>query len=70
VVDVSELPQQLISRVDVVTGGASASYGSDALSGVVNFVLDTKFTGLKGDFSAGQTPLQPDPRQEDCAQRT
>jgi len=55
VVDVSELPQQLISRVDVVTGGASASYGSDALSGVVNFVLDTKFTGLKGDFSAGQT---------------
>ena len=55
VVDVSELPQQLISRVDVVTGGASASYGSDALSGVVNFVLDTKFTGLKGDFSAGET---------------
>ncbi|MES2255382.1 MAG: TonB-dependent receptor [Pseudomonadota bacterium] len=55
VVDVSELPQQLISRVDVVTGGASASYGSDALSGVVNFVLDTKFTGLKGDISGGQT---------------
>ncbi|MES2255453.1 MAG: TonB-dependent receptor [Pseudomonadota bacterium] len=55
VVDVSELPQQLISRVDVVTGGASASYGSDALSGVVNFVLDTKFTGLKGDFSGGET---------------
>ena len=55
VVDVSELPQQLISRVDVVTGGASASYGSDALSGVVNFVLDTKFTGFKGDFSGGET---------------
>jgi iron complex outermembrane recepter protein len=36
VVDVSELPQQLVSRVDIVTGGASASYGSDALSGVVN----------------------------------
>ncbi|WCT74007.1 TonB-dependent receptor [Sphingomonas naphthae] len=55
VVDVSELPQQLISRVDVVTGGASASYGSDALSGVVNFVLDTKFTGLKGEISGGET---------------
>jgi outer membrane receptor protein involved in Fe transport len=54
-VDVSELPQQLISRVDVVTGGASASYGSDALTGVVNFVLDTKFTGLKAEVSAGQT---------------
>lgn len=55
VVDVSQLPQQLISRVDVVTGGASASYGSDALSGVVNFVLDTKFTGLKGEVSGGIT---------------
>lgn len=55
VVDVSELPQQLITRVDVVTGGASASYGSDALTGVVNFVLDTKFTGFKAEASAGQT---------------
>jgi outer membrane receptor protein involved in Fe transport len=55
VVDVSELPQQLISRVDVVTGGASASYGSDALSGVVNFILDTKFTGFKGEVSGGVT---------------
>jgi iron complex outermembrane receptor protein len=54
-VDVSELPQQLITRVDVVTGGASASYGSDALTGVVNFVLDTEFTGLKAEASAGTT---------------
>ncbi len=54
-VDVSQLPQQLIQRVDVVTGGASASYGSDALSGVVNFVLDTNYTGLKGELSGGQT---------------
>jgi len=55
VVDISELPQQLVQRVDVVTGGASASYGSDALSGVVNFVLDTKFTGIKGEISGGET---------------
>ncbi len=54
-VDVSELPQQLITRVDVVTGGASASYGSDALTGVVNFVLDTKFTGFKAEASGGTT---------------
>jgi iron complex outermembrane receptor protein len=60
VVDVSELPQQLISRVDVVTGGASASYGSDALSGVVNFVLDTKFTGFKGEVSGGETTYSDD----------
>ena len=55
VVDVSELPQALVSRVDVVTGGASASYGSDALAGVVNFVLDTNFTGIKGEVSGGVT---------------
>jgi outer membrane receptor protein involved in Fe transport len=54
-VNVSELPQQLVARVDVVTGGASASYGSDALSGVVNFVLDTKFRGIKGEISGGET---------------
>src|SRR6185437_3800838 len=39
-VDISQFPQLLIKRVDVVTGGASASWGSDAVSGVVNFVLD------------------------------
>src|SRR6202000_3238037 len=39
-VDVDVLPQMLMSRVDVVTGGASAVYGSDAVAGVVNFILD------------------------------
>ena len=52
-VDVNTLPQNLIARVDVVTGGASAAYGSDAVAGVVNFVLDTKFVGVKGDFTGG-----------------
>ena len=55
VVDVSTFPSQLISRVDVVTGGASAVYGSDAVAGVVNFVLDKKFKGVKGEISAGLT---------------
>jgi iron complex outermembrane receptor protein len=55
VVDTNELPQQLISRVDVVSGGASAGYGSDAVTGMVNFVLDTKFTGVKGEASGGVT---------------
>ena len=54
-VDVGAFPQQLISRVDIVTGGASAAYGSDALSGVVNFVLDKEFVGLKGEVSGGIT---------------
>ncbi len=54
-VDINLLPQNLVQRVDVVTGGASAAYGSDAVAGVVNFILDTKFTGLKGSFTFGQT---------------
>ena len=52
-VDVNTLPQGLVSRVDVVTGGASAAWGSDAVSGVVNFILDTKFKGLKGGIQGG-----------------
>jgi iron complex outermembrane receptor protein len=52
-VDTNIIPQGLISRVDVVTGGASAAYGSDAVSGVVNFILDTKFDGLKGEVQGG-----------------
>src|SRR5690606_27072658 len=54
-VDVNTFPQQLISRVDVVTGGASAAYGSDALAGVINFVLDRDFTGVKGEVQGGIT---------------
>lgn len=52
-VDTNILPQLLVKRVDVVTAGASASYGSDAVSGVVNFVLDKKFTGIKAIATAG-----------------
>ncbi|MHB1207523.1 MAG: TonB-dependent receptor plug domain-containing protein, partial [Rhodospirillaceae bacterium] len=52
-VDINTLPQNLVSRVDVVTGGASAAYGSDAVAGVVNFILDTKFVGFKGEVGAG-----------------
>ncbi len=52
-VDVNTLPNALIKRVDIVTGGASAAWGSDAVAGVVNFVLDTKFEGLKGEFQSG-----------------
>jgi outer membrane receptor protein involved in Fe transport len=52
-VNVDTLPQMLVSRVDIVTGGASAVYGSDAVAGVVNFVLDKKFTGFKFNADAG-----------------
>ena len=54
-VDINVLPTALVQRVDVVTGGASAAYGSDALAGVVNFVLDKNFTGLKATAQGGLT---------------
>lgn len=54
-VDSNTIPQLFVQRVDVVTAGASAVYGSDAVSGVVNYVLDTKFTGLKGVAQYGQS---------------
>jgi iron complex outermembrane recepter protein len=52
-VDTNSLPQALLQRVDVVTGGASAVYGSDAVTGVVNFVLNNKFNGLKMNAQSG-----------------
>ena len=55
VVDVNTFPQALIERVEVVTGGASSAYGSDAVSGVVNFILDKDFTGFKMDYEFGIT---------------
>ncbi|MCC6913411.1 MAG: TonB-dependent receptor [Rhodospirillaceae bacterium] len=54
-VDVNTVPNGLVSRVDIVTGGASAAYGSDALAGVVNFVFDKEFTGVKGEINGGIT---------------
>lgn len=54
-VDVNTIPQSLIERVEVVTGGASSAYGSDAVAGVVNFVLDKDFSGIKADYEHGVT---------------
>jgi iron complex outermembrane receptor protein len=56
-VDINTIPQQLVKRVDVVTGGASADYGSDAVGGVVNFILDKEFTGFKGEASYGENDM-------------
>ena len=52
-VDITLMPSMLVARTETVTGGASALYGSDAIAGVVNIILDTKLTGFKGqvDFS-------------------
>jgi outer membrane receptor protein involved in Fe transport len=53
VTDISGFPQMLLERVDVVTGGASASWGSDAVAGVVNFITDKKFEGFKANLQGG-----------------
>jgi outer membrane receptor for ferrienterochelin and colicin len=45
--DVNNIPSGLIERIDIVTGGNSAIYGSDAVAGVVNFVLKQNFEGLR-----------------------
>jgi iron complex outermembrane receptor protein len=52
-VDTDMIPQMLLKRVDIVTGGASAVYGSDAVAGVINFVTDTRFTGVKVEAKGG-----------------
>ena len=52
-VDVNTIPNDLIERVDVVTGGNSAVYGSDAIAGVVNFVLKRDFDGVQARGNAG-----------------
>jgi len=46
--DLNFIPAALVKRVDILTGGASATYGADAASGVVNFVMDRDFEGIKG----------------------
>ena len=45
--DINSVPTSLIQRVEVLTGGAAAVYGSDAVAGVVNFILDTRLDGVK-----------------------
>ena len=54
-VDLNTIPDSLIQRVDVVTGGASAAWGSDAVAGVVNLVINKNFTGLKGSIDLQDT---------------
>ncbi|MHB8530133.1 MAG: TonB-dependent receptor plug domain-containing protein, partial [Caulobacteraceae bacterium] len=47
--DLNAIPGEMVKRVEVLTGGASSIYGSDAVAGVVNFIMDRQFTGLKLD---------------------
>jgi iron complex outermembrane recepter protein len=52
--DLDQIPAGLVDRVEVVTGGASAAYGSDAIAGVVNFILKRDFEGFQLDGQVGE----------------
>lgn len=52
--DINQIPGALIKRVEVLTGGASATYGSDAVAGVVNFIMVDDFEGIKLDYQYSQ----------------
>ncbi|WP_294291765.1 TonB-dependent receptor [uncultured Sphingomonas sp.] len=52
-IDVNLIPSSIVSRAEVVTGGASAAYGSDAVAGVVNFILAKDLRGFRGSVQAG-----------------
>jgi len=54
-VDLNTLPEALIDSIEVITGGASATYGSDAIAGVINFKLKHHFRGLEIDAQYGKT---------------
>ncbi|MDO9075022.1 MAG: TonB-dependent receptor [Rubrivivax sp.] len=55
VVDVNTIPVSLIERVEVITGGAATTYGADAVSGVVNFILKKNFKGVELDAQIRET---------------
>jgi iron complex outermembrane receptor protein len=53
--DINTFPDQLLRRIETVTGGASAAYGTDAVSGVVNYILDTEFEGIRASAQFGRS---------------
>jgi outer membrane receptor protein involved in Fe transport len=63
-VDLNTIPTQFIERIDILTGGASSLYGSDAVAGVVNFIYKRNFEGLLMEGQYGITELGDSPRYQ------
>jgi len=63
-VDLNSIPTDFIERVELLTGGASAAYGSDAVAGVVNIITKRNFNGLMLDAQAGQSYKQDDQKRK------
>ena len=66
-VNLDIIPAQLIERIDILTGGASAVYGSDAIGGVANFILKKDFEGFEFDIQSGYQQSDNDPTRYDDA---
>lgn len=62
-VDLNNIPTDLIERVEVVTGGASAAYGSEAIAGVINFVMKDNFEGIRARVQSGKTSKKDNKRE-------
>jgi outer membrane receptor protein involved in Fe transport len=60
VVDINTIPSAAIKRVEIISGGASSTYGADAVGGVVNFILKNDFEGMEFDTQYGMTELGDD----------
>jgi iron complex outermembrane receptor protein len=63
-VDLNTIPTDFIERIELLTGGASATYGSDAVAGVVNIILKKKFTGFVFDSSYGKSEKGDDTKKK------
>src|SRR5207253_1279340 len=65
--DLNVIPAAIIKRAEILTGGASSVYGADAVAGVVNFIMDTHFEGIRfdGNYSVWQHN-QDNPFVADC----
>ena len=62
--DVNLFPKAVLKSVEMVTGGASAAWGTDAVAGVANFMLDTEFNGIRGHAQRGQTSRGDNPNSD------
>lgn len=63
-VDLNSIPTDFIERIEILTGGASSTYGSDAVAGVINFILKKDFEGLTLDASVGESSRGDDKKQK------
>ncbi len=63
-VDLNSIPTDFIERIEILTGGSSSTYGSDAVAGVINFILKRDFEGLSLDASVGQSDRGDDKKQK------